>query len=91
MTTKDAITIANEADAIIRDRYCDAYEVCYDGETDTYFVARPRNAEEGGEPYQPTAVCVCSADDVDDAEQLYNEALRYVDEVDRLAETTEEW
>lgn len=91
MSISDNIRIAKEADGIIRERYSDAYEVLYDSDTDFYIVASPRNYDEGGDPKQPTAVSIGNGDDFEDAEKLYEAALNYTDDVDRLADTAEEW
>lgn len=89
MTTKTAI--AETADQLIRDLYDQGFEILFDYEHHTFVLAKPRNADEGGYHDQPTAICIGYAEDFEDAEQLYNEALRFTDEVDRLAETAEEW
>lgn len=83
--------IAKVADQMIRDRYDSAYEILFDGESYGFVVAAPRNHDELAEPRQPTAVYVCDADAVDDAEELYRAALRFTDAVDRLFESEEEW
>ena len=77
--------MANEADRMIRERYDLGYEVLYRGEDDTYVVASPADDSEGGDPDQPTAICCGLCCDFEDAEQLYEAALRYTDEVDKLA------
>lgn len=89
MTTKTAI--AETADQMIRDLYDAGFEILYVPSTNEFVLAKPRNDEEGARPDQPTAICIGYAEDFEDAEQLYNEALRFTDEVDRLAETVEEW
>ena len=76
--------IAAEADRIVRERYGDAYEILYYGDEDGYVIAAPADEEEGGDPEQPTAVYVCDACDVEDAEELYNEAIMYARRVDQL-------
>ena len=77
--------MAAEADRMIRERYDLGYEVLYRGEDDTFVVASPADDSEGGDPDQPTAICCGWCDDFEDAEQLYEAALRYTDEVDQLA------
>lgn len=83
--------IAETADQMIRDRYDAGFEILFDRKHHTFVLAKPRNADELARPDQPTAVCVGCADDFEDAEQLYDEALSITDEVDRLAETAGEW
>lgn len=77
--------MAAEADRMIRERYGLGYEVLYRGEDDTFVVAAPMDESEGGDPDQPTAICCGWCDDFEDAEQLYQAAIRYADEVDKLA------
>lgn len=76
--------MAAEADRMIRERYDLGYEVLYRAEDDTFVVAAPTDSDEGGDPDQPTAICCGWCDDFEDAEQLYEAALRYTDEVDQL-------
>lgn len=84
--------IAETADQLIRDRYDAGFEILFDRKHQTFVLAKPRNAAELTRPDQPTAVCVGYAEDFEDAEQLYREALHFTDEVDRLAETAAgEW
>lgn len=78
-------SMADEADRMIRERYDLGYEVLYRAEDDTFVVAAPADDSEGGDPDQPTAICCGWCDDFADAEQLYEAALRYTDEVDKLA------
>lgn len=82
--------MADEADRMIRERYDLGYEVLFRGEDCTYVVASPADDSEGGDPDQPTAICIGWASDFDDAEQLYQAALRYTDEVDKLAARRED-
>lgn len=84
-------TIAQTADHLVRDRYDIGYEILFDGEHHTFVIAAPRNSDGGGEPSQPTAICIGDADDFEDAEGLYEAALSYTDEVDKLALSEEEW
>ena len=77
--------MADEADRMIRERYDLGYEVLYRSEDDTFVVASPADDGEGGDPDQPTTICCGFCDDFEDAEQLYEAALRYADEVDKLA------
>lgn len=77
-------SMADEADRMIRERYDGGYEVLYRAEDMTFVVAAPADDSEGGDPDQPTAICCGFCDDFGDAEQLYEAALRYTDEVDKL-------
>lgn len=76
--------IAAAADRLIRERWCGAYEILYRGEDDTYVIAAPADADEGGDPDQPTAVCIGFADEFEDAEQLYERAASLSVRVDAL-------
>lgn len=89
MTAKTAI--AEAADQMIRDRYDQGFEILFDRKRHTFVLAKPRNAAELTRPDQPTAVFLGCAENFENAEQLYREALHFTDEVDRLAETAEEW
>lgn len=82
--------MADEADRMIRERYDLGYEVLFRGEDFTYVVASPADDSEGGDPDQPTAICCGLCIDFDNAEQLYQAALRYTDEVDKLAARRED-
>lgn len=84
-------TIAETADQMIRDLYDQGFEILFDGEHYTFVLAKPRNVDELARPDQPTAICIGVADDFDDAEGLYEAALSYTDEVDKLALSEEEW
>lgn len=75
---------AAEADKLIRERFSSAYEILYRGEDDTYVIAAPADADEGGDPDQPTAICIGFADEFEDAEQLYERAAMMTDKVDAL-------
>lgn len=65
--------IAAAADRLIRERWCGAY-----------VIAAPADADEGGDPDQPTAVCIGFADEFEDAEQLYERAASLSVRVDAL-------
>lgn len=81
---RDCEGIADEADKMIRERWCNAYEVLYRVEDDTYVVAAPADEDEGGDPDQPTAICCGFADEFEDAEQLYERAKALSANVDSL-------
>lgn len=83
--TKAYTEMANEADRMIRELYDIGYEVLYRGEDDTFVVASPADDVEGGDPDQPTAICCGFCDEFEDADQLYEAAVRYTGEVDKLA------
>lgn len=89
MTAKNAI--AEAADQMIRDLYDAGFEILYVPGKNEFVLAKPRNAAELTRPDQPTAVFLGCAENFENAEQLYREALHFTDEVDRLAETAEEW
>lgn len=76
--------IAARAVELIRERYDIGYEILYDGEHDMYVIAAPADEDEGGDPYQPTAINIGYAEDFEDAEQLYEAALTMTDKVDAL-------
>lgn len=78
--------LANEADKLIRERWGDAYEVLFSGEDFGYVVAAPFDADEGGDPRQPTAIYVGDVDEFETAEELYERAVSYTKNVDALVE-----
>lgn len=78
--------LANEADKLIRERWGDAYEVLFSGEDFGYVVAAPFDADEGGDPRQPTAIYVGGVDEFETAEELYERAVSYTKNVDALVE-----
>lgn len=82
---RDCEGIAAEADEMMRERWCDAYEVLYRVEDDIYVVAAPADEDEGGDPDQPTAICCGFADEFEDAEQLYERAASLSANVGSLA------
>ena len=76
--------LAAAADQLIRERVSNAYEILYRGEDDIYVIAAPADEDEGGDPDQPTAVCIGFADEFEDVEQLYERAASLTDKVDAL-------
>ena len=80
------IAFADEADKMIRERWGDAYEILFSGEDFGYVVASPFNADEGGDPRQPTAIYVGDVDDFENAEELYERAVSYTKNVDALVD-----
>lgn len=93
--TEDAVfeaqNIAREADRIMSERHDSAFEILADTATWDYVIAAPRNGNEAGDPNQPTAVTISDIAVIEDAEELYREALKSTDECLRRYETEEEW
>ena len=80
------VALASEADKMIRERLGDAYEILFSGEDFGYVVASPFDADEGGDPRQPTAIYVGDVDEFDTAEALYERAVSFTHNVDALVE-----
>ena len=80
------VAFASEADKMIRERWGDAYEILFSGEDFGYVVAAPFDADEGGDPRQPTAIYVGDVDEFETAEELYERAIPYTKNVDALVE-----
>ena len=78
--------MAAAADARIRRDYDQGLEILYCAADDSFVEAMPLDDDEGGDPYQPTAVFIGCADDFEDADALYERAVECSWSVYRLAE-----